>query len=171
MTGLIVTENELPLESKKAADKLRQVTHATEIGNSNRALLLHPIIGPHWMELGEKLAFECDLDPKLRELLIARTAYFYDCNYELHYHLQAAKKVGLADDILNLLKEKKAHDFFPKEFQLIIKFCDEINNRKIADYASIIEHYGKEKLIAIISLIGFYSFLSGFIYSLQIPLP
>ncbi|MEI6242922.1 MAG: carboxymuconolactone decarboxylase family protein [Chlamydiota bacterium] len=88
----------------------------SEIGNVNRALLLHPILGPHWMELGEKLTLECDLEPKLRELLILRTAYFHDCNYELHYHIPGAKKADITDDILNLLKEKRTPNAFPKNF-------------------------------------------------------
>jgi alkylhydroperoxidase family enzyme len=171
MSKLIVTENELPQKSQDAAAKLRQLMCMDEIGNSNRALLLHPLLGPHWMELGEKIALECDLDPQLREVLILRIAYFYDCSYELHYHLRSAKKVGIDEDMLKLLKEKRTHDFFPKEWQLVIRFCDQINKREIAEYEEVIDCYGREKLIATISLIGFYGFLAGFIYSLQIPLP
>jgi AhpD family alkylhydroperoxidase len=171
MIGLIVTENELPIKSQAAAKKLQQLMHTTEIGNSNRALLLHPILGPHWMDLGEKLAFECDFEPKLRELIILRTAYFHGCNYELHYHVPLAKKSGITEDILNLLEDKKSPTVFPKELQPILKFCDQINNKEKADYKKIIEVYGREKMIAIISLIGFYTFLADFIYSFGISLP
>ena len=172
MADFILDENELPSTSKNYIENLRKVFRTQELpNNSQKALLIHPTLGELWMDIGLKLSTAGKIPAALREILILRTAYFYNSDYELHYHLQFAKREAVSETVLDLLQKKATSEFFPRELQDYIKLCDQFNNREIFDYEAISHREGKEVLMEILMLIGFYSFVAQYMHGLQIPLP
>jgi 4-carboxymuconolactone decarboxylase len=77
--------------------------------------------------LSNALFTQIDIDPKLRELAILRTAK--DCHsiYEWTQHVPAAKHVGVSDEQIAAIENWQNAKCFSEVERLVLQFTDEVN--------------------------------------------
>ena len=81
-----------------------------------------------WTDLTAAL-YQCDLDPRLREIAICRQAHAANAGYELHQHRFIAQNNGVTDAELDaVLFESPVRSLDP-EANLVCKVADELEGR------------------------------------------
>lgn|SRR5215469_6576805 len=77
--------------------------------------------------MSNALFTQIEIDPKLREIAILRTAK--DCHsvYEWTQHVPAAKHVGLNDEQIDSIENWQSAKCFSEVERLVLQFTDEVN--------------------------------------------
>jgi len=117
------------------------------------------------VELGTYLRYNTSLGPKLAELAICVTARCWDAEFEWFAHKLLALKAGLDPAIAEAIRTKQEPAFSDPEEEAVYRFTLEAftNPRKqVSDgtYAKAMEVLGKDRVVDLVGLIGYYSFVS-----------
>ncbi len=114
------------------------------------------MIGPT-LRLGEAILTKGELDPKLREQVILRTARLTGSEYEEVQHERIAKLVGVADDGLD---------------QPAIKLVDALltgDGTPTPELVKTVEsELGRAQLIELTLVVGYYAMLGGMMRTVRI---
>src|SRR5215475_3136229 len=87
--------------------------------------------------LSNALFTQIEIDPRLREIAILRTAK--DCHsvYEWTQHVPAAKHVGVTDDQIAAIENWQGAQCFSEVERLVLQFTDEVNAHVKASRATL----------------------------------
>ena len=115
--------------------------------------------------LGTYLRYENSLGPKLGELAICVTARCWDAEFEWFAHKPLAIKAGLDPAITDAIRDRQQPTFSDPEEEAVYTFAMEAftNPRKQvsdATYANALKVLGQDRLVDLVALIGYYSFVS-----------
>jgi 4-carboxymuconolactone decarboxylase len=111
-------------------------------------------------KVNQFLRFGSGLDARLRELMILVAAREMDSQFEWHAHETAAKREGLEDEIIDIVRKRKRVRGLGDKETAIIKLGREALGKhrvKRATYAKAIELFGAETLVNLTALIGAYA--------------
>ena len=112
------------------------------------------------------------VDPKLREIIILRTAYLTNCAYEWEANVVFAKNVGLTDEQMALLCTEGPVTGLDPLSNLISRATDEITQQAaISDdaLARLLERFGPSLTTKYITAISWFNMLSRFLLSMRVP--
>jgi alkylhydroperoxidase family enzyme len=112
------------------------------------------------------------MDPKLREIIILRTAYLTNCAYEWEANVVFAKNVGLTDEQIALLCTEGPVTGLDPLSNLISRATDEITQQAaISDdaLAQLLERFGPSITTKYITAISWFNMLSRFLLSTRVP--
>jgi 4-carboxymuconolactone decarboxylase len=111
-------------------------------------------------KVNQFLRFGTGLDARLRELMILVAAREMDSHFEWHAHEAAAKREGLEDEIIDIVRKRKRLRGIGDKETAIIKLGREALGKhrvKRTTYAKAIELFGAETLVHLTALIGAYA--------------
>jgi 4-carboxymuconolactone decarboxylase len=111
-------------------------------------------------KVNQFLRFGSGLDARLRELMILVAAREMDSQFEWHAHEAAAKREGLEDEIIDIVRKRKRVRGIGEKETAIIKLGREALGKhrvKRSTYAQAIELFGAETLVNLTALIGAYA--------------
>jgi 4-carboxymuconolactone decarboxylase len=111
-------------------------------------------------KVNQFLRFGSGLDARLRELMILVAAREMDSQFEWHAHEAAAKREGLEDEIIDIVRKRKRVRGIGEKETAIIKLGREALGKhrvKRSTYANAIELFGAETLVNLTALIGAYA--------------
>jgi alkylhydroperoxidase family enzyme len=112
------------------------------------------------------------VDPKLREIIILRTAYLTNCAYEWEANVVFARNVGLTDEHMALLCTEGPVSGLDPLSNLISRATDEITQQAaISDdaLAQLLEQFGPAVTTKYILAISWFNMLSRFLLSTRVP--
>jgi alkylhydroperoxidase family enzyme len=112
------------------------------------------------------------VDPKLREIIILRTAYLTNCAYEWEANVVFARNVGLTDEQMALLCTDGPVTGLDPLSNLISRATDEITQQAdISDdaLAQLLERFGPSITTKYILAISWFNMLSRFLLSTRVP--
>lgn len=112
------------------------------------------------------------VDPKLREIIILRTAYLTDCAYEWEANEVFARNVGLTDEQIALLCTAGPVTGLDPVSTLISRATDEITQQvSLSDdtLAQLLERFGPSLTTKYILDISWFNMLSRFLLSTRVP--
>ena len=112
------------------------------------------------------------VDPKLREIIILRTAYLTNCAYEWEANVVFARNVGLTDEQIALLCTDGPVTGLDPLSNLISRATDEITQQvAISDdaLAQLLERFGPSITTKYIVAITWFTMLSRFLLSTRVP--
>jgi alkylhydroperoxidase family enzyme len=112
------------------------------------------------------------VDPKLREIIILRTAYLTDCAYEWEANEVFARNVGLTDEQIALLCTDGPVTGLDQTSNLISRATDEITQQvAVSDdtLAQLLERFGSSLTTKYILAICWFNMLSRFLLSTRVP--
>jgi alkylhydroperoxidase family enzyme len=112
------------------------------------------------------------VDPKLREIIILRTAYLTNCAYEWEANVVFARNVGLTDQQIALLCTEGSVTGLDVVGNLISRATDEITEQAaISDeaLAQLLERFGPPITTKYILAISWFNMLSRFLLSTRVP--
>jgi 4-carboxymuconolactone decarboxylase len=110
--------------------------------------------------LNQFVRFQTGLDARLRELAILVTAREMDAHFEWHAHESAAKREGLEDAIIEIVRRRKrVRDMGAKEAAIIKLGREALGKHRVrrSTYAEALELFGAETLVNLVSLMGEYA--------------
>lgn len=90
--------------------------------NLFRGLANSPEAFAKYHALGEWIRWDCELDPRLRELVILQIGYLAHSPYEFSHHIEIGRKFGVTDEdvqgLIDLAQGRPTH-FTEKELDLL----------------------------------------------------
>ncbi|WP_407494832.1 carboxymuconolactone decarboxylase family protein [Pseudooceanicola sp. MF1-13] len=128
------------------------------------ALWIHrPELAIATQNLGSYLRFENSLGPKLTELAILTTAKVWGSEFEWYAHKPMAVDAGLSDAVIQAIRAGTAPPYEADEERAVHEYAAQAAvERQISDdlYDRTISVLGKDRLIDLVALIGYYGFVS-----------
>jgi 4-carboxymuconolactone decarboxylase len=155
---------------------------AQEIASGRRGDVYGPFVpalrSPEFLRrlqrLGEYLRYDCALPPRLREMAIILTAREWTQHFEWDVHAPLARQAGLADSIVDAIKEGRRPPHMDREEALLYDFFVELHeSHAVSDgtYAAAIEALGEQGVIDLVGAVGYYTTLAMIMNVARTPLP
>ena len=138
------------------------------------ALLSSPPLADCVQKLGQYVRYDCSVPWKLRELAILITAYHWRAQYEWFAHEPEARKAGLADTVIEAIKQGRRPVFDDPAEDEIYDFCTELYaNRRVSDatYAKVVDRHGQVTAVELAGLLGHYNLIAITLNVFDLPVP
>jgi 4-carboxymuconolactone decarboxylase len=139
-----------------------------------RVWLLSPGFAERAQELGAFCRYNTSLPPRLSELAILVTGAFWQAGFEWHAHAPIALKAGLAADAIEAIRLGNFPKFAREDERAVYEFSRELwTKRRVSDatYRRIAELLGKETVVELVAILGYYGLISMTINTFEVPLP
>ena len=142
-----------------------------KFGGPFYALIHAPEIADATQALGAVLRFNTKLDPRYRETAILVAARFWLNAVEWDAHVPIAINVDVPIECIEGILEQKMPDSVASEYQLVIRFCQELlEEKQVSDsvYFETRELIGLEQVVELVSVIGYFGLLAMQLNTFQI---
>jgi len=106
------------------------------------------------------LRYGTQFEKKYQELAIITTARLMDCAYVWNAHAPAARKEGIADELINALRERKPLPEMSDQENIIITYATEFyTTHKITQttFDKALSLFGTQYLVELTTLMGHYA--------------
>ena len=126
-------------------------------------LLNSPELADKVQKLGQFVRYECSIPWKLRELAILVTAYHWKAQYEWFAHESEAKNAGLADSIIDAIRDGVRPTFEDVAEEEIYDFCSELYaSKRISEniYQKVADRHGAQGATDLAGLLGHYNLIA-----------
>ena len=167
-----------PLPPEERDEQQRELLDGVSASSAPAAnifstLVRHPGLYRKWLPFGGKLLGGGKLPPRDRELLILRTGWLCNAEYEWAQHREISKSIGISDEeIARVRSGPDAPGWDPFDATLM-KAADELHaDARIADdtWAKLAARYDEKQLIEVPMLVGHYHMVAFTLNSLGVPL-
>jgi len=113
-----------------------------------------------------------NLDPKLRELVILRTATLRGSSYELFHHLPAAKMAGLSDEEISAITSTHPSGLDEKYSVLIelVDDCSKLGNVSDSTFEKASKIFSTSEIAEATLLAGLYGMIACFLKTMGVEL-
>lgn len=169
----LLSPEELDTEQKRVFDAVVSGQRGTLVGPL-RAAIHVPELADRWQRLGEQLRYNTTLPPRLSELSIILTARRWNAEIEWTIHAGAARKAGIAEDIIDAIREGRVPDLPDRDMQDVYDFtCSLQSTGQVSDaqHAAIRERWGVAGVVELTAVIGYYTMVSFTLNAHRLPLP
>jgi 4-carboxymuconolactone decarboxylase len=138
------------------------------------AWLRNPELARRAQKLGEFVRFQIDLLPRLRELAVLVVARHWSAHHEWRIHKQKALEQGLSTDIIAAITQKRTPSFTDDVERVVYDVSTSlVHTRALPDalYRSGVRALGEKGLVELVSVLGYYTFVSMTLTAFEIGLP
>jgi alkylhydroperoxidase family enzyme len=139
--------------------------------NIFNTLVRHPRLFKRWSAFGGTLLFRGALPARHRELLILRTGWNCQAEYEWGQHVRIGREAGITDEEIDrVIAGPDAPGWTPFEVSLV-RAADELHrDSRISDstWAALAAEYDDTQLIELCLLVGQYHLVSFALNSLGV---
>jgi 4-carboxymuconolactone decarboxylase len=127
------------------------------------------LIGPA-LRLGQAILTRSDLPAELRELAILQSARTTDTAYEWVQHEAIAKLVGVPDEKIAAIRSGDLDALEPAEAAAVrlVEQCIGTGTPAEALVREVAEHHGRNGLIELLLVAGYYAMLGGVMRAVRI---
>lgn len=158
-----------PLTPESMSEEQKRV--AAEIAGGPRgglrgpfpALLYSPVLADRAQRLGEFCRFNTSLPAKLNELAILVTARHWAAQYEWFAHARIAREKGLAEEVIEAIRTRRAPNFKDPDEALVYRFADEYYaSKRVSDanYQAMVERFGEAGTVELVGVMGYYGLVA-----------
>jgi 4-carboxymuconolactone decarboxylase len=138
------------------------------------AIAMHrPELAQTMSELGLVLRFNSSFEPRLREFTILFTGRFWDCQFEWASHEAEARKAGLSDASVEILRAGGT-EFAAADEQAIHDYGSELLTRHFASdatYQRALAIFGVAGVVELTALIGYYGLVALTLNAAEFEVP
>jgi 4-carboxymuconolactone decarboxylase len=113
--------------------------------------------------LGAFCRYRTGLSPKLSELAVLITASHWGAEYEFDVHAPEALEAGIAQSVIDALRNGKKPSFDDDDSRLIYEFAASFYaNRDVPDrlFEDAVARFGRRRVVELAGLLGYYSGLA-----------
>lgn len=165
-----------PITPEECDEQTTEMLNALGAGMSSAlniftTLAHHPRLLKKWSEFGGVLLYRGELDPRLREIVILRTGWLCQSDYEFGQHRVIGLRSGMTDKEVDATTLDADAAGWGDEERLLIRATDELHaHQKISDdtWAQLAQRYTKAQLIELVFLVGQYHLVSMALNSLGV---
>ncbi len=136
--------------------------------------LYSPKVGELQRELNQYLSFDAGLSGPVRELAILVSAREMDNQFEWAAHEPVARKEGLSDAAIDVVKNRKSTTGLSDDETVVIQLGREIfEEKKVTQqtFTRAVNKFGKQGLVNIVSLMGSYASTAVLLRTFEMQLP
>jgi len=157
-----IPTEKMTVEQKKAADEFLGARKQPIMGPFI-PLLRSPEVLLRAQAMGDYLRFKSALPPKIRELVVLITARDWTQQFEWSHHAELAIKAGLDPEIVKAVADGRRPPTMSVDEEATYEFCTELlHNKSVTDvtYGKAVTVFGDQGTIDMVSLTGYYTFVS-----------
>jgi alkylhydroperoxidase family enzyme len=155
-----------------AREFLKQVERDGRVLNIYRTLAAHPKLLKRWAVFGTHVLYQNSLPARERELLILRTGWLCQSEYEWGQHVVIGRASDLTDEEIERVKKGPQGDWDDKDAALL-KATDELHNDSFisdATWERLAKTWDVKQLIDIVFTVGQYHTVSMALNTLGVQL-
>lgn len=169
---LVQGRQDVPAEHHALVDRIVQ-TFGGVIGPSS--VLLHtPQLAPSIYDLGDYFRDRSLVAPQLRLLGILVAARERQGEFVWAAQVGAARRAGVGENTLELLRTRAAASRFPQEEGEIVAYAEQLmrtNRVEQSAFEALKDRHGSQWLIELTVAIGYYAMLSGLVSAFEVAAP
>jgi len=139
------------------------------------AMLLHsPELAERTAHLGAYIRFGSQLPDAERELAIITTARNFDCDYEWAAHARIASDVGVSEEVIDIVANRKPVSGLSDDYAVIVQFARELlEDHSVSDdvFAAVKKRFGGSGAIELTATVGYYSMIACVLNATEIESP
>ncbi|WP_225027577.1 carboxymuconolactone decarboxylase family protein [Xinfangfangia pollutisoli] len=139
------------------------------------AIWLHrPELAQAAQALGAYCRYGSSLEPRLSELAILTMAVVWQSDFEWWAHKPIALKAGLSESVTDALAAGRPPAFADAEEEIVHTVITTLSTkRRLPDalYATALDLLGRDRLVDLIGLCGYYTLISMTLNAFEVPLP
>jgi alkylhydroperoxidase family enzyme len=162
-----------PLSPQQRDAEQQRLVEATGTElNIFATLARHPRLFAEFSRFGGRLLRRSLLPDDVRETLILRTAYRCRSTYEWAQHLEIARHIGMAEDVIAAIGTENTEPA-DQNLALLISAADQLTAQHNLDdptWAALRARFDDQQLIELCMLVGNYAMIAGMLNSLRVPL-
>ncbi len=139
-----------------------------------RVWLNSPELASRAQTLGAFCRYGTVLPPNLSELAIITTGAYWKAGYEWAVHAPIALKAGISADVIEAIRTDQTPPFDRADAAALYGFTHELlHKRKISDatYRTAEKELGRQGLVDLVGIIGYYTLISTTIVAFEVPIP
>jgi 4-carboxymuconolactone decarboxylase len=113
--------------------------------------------------LGAFCRYRTGWPPRLSELAVLITAAHWGADYEFAVHTSEARKAGIAQDVIDALRDGKTPAFGDSEARLVYDFATTFyETRDVPDalFEEAVARFGRRHVVELAGVLGYYSGLA-----------
>jgi alkylhydroperoxidase family enzyme len=168
-----------PISDDEITDEVQEllpqimVAGTRTAGRSNimRTLVRHPALFQRWTPLLDGL-LNGRLAARERELLVLRTAWNCQSEYEWGQHVSLGRRIGLSDHEIRDVSEGPDAPAWAEGDRLLLRAADELHrDSEISQetWSSLAEGHDEQEMIEILMVVGFYHLVAMVLKSVGVP--
>ncbi len=127
------------------------------------ALLHVPEMCDRLQNLGAYLRYDTTFAPRLSELAILIVARRFDCQYEWFAHEQHAQKGGLAQPVIEAIRERRRPQNMQADEAALYDYANELttnNSISAPSYRRALDTFGTRGVVELAGIIGYYMMMA-----------
>jgi len=168
----ITTRSELPAEHHAAADAVVKVFG--QIRGPFSVLLHSPKLAAQLIPLVPFIHHECIVEGKLRSVAILAAAREYEAAYVWAAQVAAARRNGVREELIDLIRVKGDPARLPAEEREIVAYARQLQRTNRVDQATfdaLKNRYGVQWLVELTAVMGYFALVSGVANAFEVPAP
>lgn len=168
----ITTRSELPAEHHAAADAVVKVFG--QIRGPFSVLLHSPKLAAQLIPLVPFIHHECIVEGKLRSVAILAAAREYEAAYVWAAQVAAARRNGVREELIDLIRAKGDPARLPVEEREIVAYARQLQRTNRVDQATfdaLKNRYGAQWLVELTAVMGYFALVSGVANAFEVPAP
>jgi alkylhydroperoxidase family enzyme len=136
------------------------------------AMAVHPELMKGFSEFGSFFLSHGLMIGRERELLILRTAWRLNSEYEFAQHRPRGLSAGLSEEEIERTTESRLLDWNPRDRRLLSLADELLSTDDISDetWSAMSAEWHQEQIMEVIVLIGFYRLVASFAKATRVPL-
>ena len=131
-------------------------------------------LGEYTLKLQEMFASRVKLERRLLELMILVAARLATAQYAWFIHEPHALKFGIAPEIVQAIRERRAPDFSREDERLVYDITTELNTTRTLSEASFkrgMAMFGEQVMVELVSAVGFYVMVAMTLNAFSVSVP
>jgi 4-carboxymuconolactone decarboxylase len=161
-------------QGPRATGPFSIVDPAGRLAGPFNALLHAPTIGSAVEQLGAALRFGGSLDARTRELVICSVAAHWDSAYERYAHERVAREVGVTDDELAAVRDRRIPNGLGGGEQVALELAGALLRERAVPqelYDAAADRHGPSGVVEICTVVGYYQLLAGLLAAADVGVP
>ena len=133
------------------------------IRGPTRAILHNPDLADKWRAMGDLLRNGTSLPLRLSELAILVTARHWTAQFVWHTHVAPALKGGLAQSLIDALRDNRIPQFANEEEAAVYAYCTELHEKHTVNattYESALALLGAAGMVELTAIAGYYAMVA-----------
>jgi len=168
----------LPLPASEWTDAHKQALGSMAQGDRTidvfKTCLRNLELCRNWMPFTQYVLGTTNSVPRReRELVILRTSWDCDADYDWAHHVPAAQRAGLSDDEILRISKGPSAPGWSRLDGLLLQATDELHrDQRISEatWSALAEHYNQQQMMDLVFAVGQYTMVSMFLNSAQVQL-
>ena len=161
-----------PLPDDQLPDHLIEMFQGRTVPNVFRVLATHNDLLRRWLRFGTHVLYRSSLERRDVELLILRTGWLCNAEYEFSQHTQIGLESGLTADEIARIVAGPADPGWSRRDSLLLQLVDELEwDLDLTDetWAALQQYLSAEQVIDCIFTVGQYHLAAMALRTLRVP--